>query len=1637
MKRYLLIVLWCVTTLALLHAQQGSIDPDNPGDPQPYYQLTVEVSPRSAGAANITTTWLETGKQQYVSLNTLNSNYTFVQWVCGDEVVSTSRSFYYTMPKQNVVLTAQCQYNEPVEPPFDPESPDDPPAVDMPTPKHLVTIDISPVSGGSVSERSFYLEEGASQSVTATANEDYVFTGWQVGDEIVNTDNPLTITMSNQDLAYTALFEYHFTPLNPDSPDDPGAYSFDPFTGRLFIARFKTGKLKDAVSQALGSHSKTEVLSAIILGEMASSDYVFSNGMTNCQTIDLSKTTGCNEIPAGSFSDMNALTEIYLPNHIEAIASYAFQYCGNLATLTFPDSLKTLNQYAFYSCQKLNDIEFTPSLTYIHNNTFYNCQGLYSVVWNAVKVNKIPSNIGSQFRSMTIGDSITQIPPNFCSIQTSTFSLVLGKNVEVISDSAFINSHVESITFNERLNMIGAYAFQRTYLTSLNLPAEILLSEYAFADCTRLRTIDFANIDSLPDYLFSGCTSIDNLTLTDNIRYIGENVFLRCSSLQTIVWDVSRITENPFRNNYNTSANKSYLSDITFGEHISTIPTYFCGTLNGSMFNNLKKVTIGNNVTQIGNNAFVGSPITDIYATSPTPAVADDNAFALSDISACTVHVPCHLNTVYQQAWQQLTNFEGVASTFNYDIVTTTEIPVMYWFGEISIDKEPDCSDLTLQATVSPYEGYRLVQWSNGETSSTISLQLTQDTAIYAILASIKRAYFIDYDSTVLHETDVIADYNEPLDWYMNIPEREGDVMYSYAFRDWRYLEADSETDDLYIMATYDTIANGNSVITNVSVVGSEWNDLTKDHQLWIEGYYGNTNQWRAVVQYAVENTGNWQNLTDTLDSFTQFGEQMTFRFDTACHEHIIMFRTVDANGNINYFDTLRYADIHCSTFSGIQDFTYSGETYMQDNIISDLDRSLYTIGNYRNNTNAGTASFSIMGVFPQSIGTQNCSFTIRPDTLRGSIILDNSSFVFNGHQQTPEWSFSEERFNSLTNNDYYTLWANNTYPGTGTLIVMGQGNYTGSLSAEIQIAKAPVTPDLYELTLPQDSIIFDSMPHGAKAVVRQGVGNPTIIYRDLNADTTSIWKPKYAGDYEVMFCIEEGDWYLKLDTLTVDTFHILRFENEEWNIIQAIYDYLILHEWNKPWDLSGGYAAMNSFEGLTITNAHISGLDLSNSGITGSFPTVVLELQYLTDLNLSGNRLSGNVEDGISDTTYNVLRINISHNEFTGNIGSFASMFPNMVALDASYNHISALSPTLSENLTDLDISHQSIQQVSTIDLTHSIDSATYADILPQIVMYSINDHAYVPVQITMSPTDALWQTSFYANDDYMTWTPQYGRNICRMQQGDTITACVVNGSTFPVRLLFRDGDADMNTTVDVVDLQALINYIAGWWSDYRVFNFSAADLYADQRITIQDMILLIDTLLTTNLPVMPSMLEQRRRETDKTASDATLIWQNGELHLMSSRPVAALDITIQSESEIEWLPLQGQTVRTRGNKGLSHTIIYSLARTMWLQDSDVVIARLKDNSADNPVIIKAVLSDNDAERISVEAGYADIATDIMNITAADCSSCRTIVYDLQGKIVATDAAHIRLLPIGVYMLRTSDNYGNIVDTQKLIITK
>ena len=314
------IILLIVTILSCLTGfAQGGYDPENPGDPNPFRKLTVMASPKAGGSVNTGDSQVAVGQSVSCFANE-NRYYDFVHWLRNGEVVSTESYYTFTMPDEDVEMTAVFELN------YDPQNPEDP---QVAKPTHRVTITASPGKGGHFNSSVFKLSEGDSINIYAYPNEGYRFEEWLLEGVLVSTKNPLKVIMTDKDLNYTARFSY-----NPISPSDPSVNLFNPRTGEMIVDKFEQGYLYSAIYHLLNDdYVYTDIQSLLVCGMMDGSDFGVMDHLSNCSVIDLSRTNGYNEIPSYAFESATALTELLLPSCINSIGRYAFQGCNNLSVI--------------------------------------------------------------------------------------------------------------------------------------------------------------------------------------------------------------------------------------------------------------------------------------------------------------------------------------------------------------------------------------------------------------------------------------------------------------------------------------------------------------------------------------------------------------------------------------------------------------------------------------------------------------------------------------------------------------------------------------------------------------------------------------------------------------------------------------------------------------------------------------------------------------------------------------------------------------------------------------------------------------------------------------------------------------------------------------------------------------------------------------------------------------------------------------------------------------------------------------------------------------------------------------------------------------------------------------------------------
>ena len=298
-------------------------DPNSPGNPDSpdqtkKYTLTLNTQPANAGSFNRNSgEQFKVGESIYM-YEYNNDGFKFEKWMSADTIVSTNRSFYFTMPAHDAKLTAVYSY--------DPVSPANPDTAQV---YYNVTLETQPANAGTFSWNSTTKVVARSSCyVYAYPNTDFTFKEWRKDGETVGTDRQYSFQMPAENIRLVAVYDY-----NPTNPSNPNKNYWNAETGEVIVDDFTAGNLYDAVySTTGGNYDKVQMIT--VAGPISQYDWGIVNNYSNCTYLDMSRTYGMTYVPSYNFSNNTTLTTVSLPSSIERIEYYAFHNCSNLSSIS-------------------------------------------------------------------------------------------------------------------------------------------------------------------------------------------------------------------------------------------------------------------------------------------------------------------------------------------------------------------------------------------------------------------------------------------------------------------------------------------------------------------------------------------------------------------------------------------------------------------------------------------------------------------------------------------------------------------------------------------------------------------------------------------------------------------------------------------------------------------------------------------------------------------------------------------------------------------------------------------------------------------------------------------------------------------------------------------------------------------------------------------------------------------------------------------------------------------------------------------------------------------------------------------------------------------------------------------------------
>ena len=168
------------------------------------HEITATANPETGGTVTGAGTYDHGTTVTLIA--TANEGYTFLNWTKGGEVVATTATYTFTVTEATDYV-ANFELNT-----------------------YVITATANPTNGGTVTGAGTY-DHGATATLTATANEGYIFLNWTKGGEVVSTNATYSFTVTEA-ASYVANFELNSYAItvaaNPEAGGEvTGAGTYD------------------------------------------------------------------------------------------------------------------------------------------------------------------------------------------------------------------------------------------------------------------------------------------------------------------------------------------------------------------------------------------------------------------------------------------------------------------------------------------------------------------------------------------------------------------------------------------------------------------------------------------------------------------------------------------------------------------------------------------------------------------------------------------------------------------------------------------------------------------------------------------------------------------------------------------------------------------------------------------------------------------------------------------------------------------------------------------------------------------------------------------------------------------------------------------------------------------------------------------------------------------------------------------------------------------------------------------------------------------------------------------------------------------------------------------------------------------
>ena len=1382
-----------------------------------------------------------------------------------------------------------------------------------------------------------------------------------------------------------------------------------------------------------------------------------SSAFCDCSSLtSITIPNSVTSIENSTFSYCSSLVTVTIPNNVVTIGNSAFKSCKNLISITIPNSVTSIGESAFSLCDKLTSIEFPNSVISIGNSAFNNCHSLASIVIPN-GVNSIGSHTFyacSSLAAVSLPNGLTSIGLNAFGSCSSLISITIPNSVTVIDNQAFSDcSSLTAVTIGENVISIGGWAFDNcSSLISITIPNSVTnIGKYAFSDCDTLKTVYVeatvpptlsGNIfyNTTPPTCHIPCGTLAAYQASDWANQVGELVeeceyedLIPTNQIHYTTWGDKIVRmDTTYHMDYN-NAEVNYYS--MFGANI----------VSHTYENGVGIITFDAPVTVIGRDVFNNSNLRTIILPNSISTI-ETNAFAGCG-SLQSITLPRNLKSIGYGAFRMCSQLQSIEFPEGLESIEGRAFENCFNDGGFGarISSEPNSGYiepwpmLTISIPSSVISiGEGVFAWCSRITSIVVDGNNTIydsrencnaiiETATNTMIAGCRNS-FIPNSVTVLGYGVFYGHSIKSVEIPYGVVSI-GESAFAYSSIETLHIPSSVKTigkmafdhcDDL----TNLTLSEGLEIIEYAGIYCCyALKSIVFPSTLKSIGGYGvSACSSMTSVEFLSE-------TPPTIDnSYYGCFWDTPCEFTVPCGTKDAYYTALNADAPSGYhIEPIRIREKGSYVYS----ITSSNEAQGAVTITDDANCNDFTIS-FR----ADAASGYRFARWSDNVTDNPRTLTLYQDTILRADFME----------------YSETNL-TLCESELPYLWYNHSLTETGKYTHSEQyaGTDIDSIYHILDLVVVPTDHTTEQVTICYgDTYTWNGQTYataGAYSITLQNAnGCDSIVTLHLTVlpevpvtiETATIYDgEEYIWHDESYF--EEGEYSITLqningcDSVITLILTVLPIYENEWSLLQEIRDDLIQNNaWQTPWDLS---TSVSSWPGVELYKGHVIEIDLSSQGLTGTFPTKILQLPHLEYLSLADNLLTGEAFAKMqTDMTTFVaenptflsvlIYLDISYNQFTGNVGIIAAMsnfMPNLSFLQANNNRFRDVVPVIPQKI-NVDLSEQDINHYVHMDASElNIDPTQ----LPTIMLYDHVGQTYftspIAVDITnYSPDytyshDNPWGIMIDKTNDYMLCL---NGDAYRGKNGDTLYLSypyseVSHYSYCRMTLSFEMGDANFVDGVNIADLQTTILYAFGEYNDC-VFNFTAADTYTDNKINVQDVIrtvgILVANAINNTDSIMMNHIVPREQQ---SSADAEIFVDNNAIKVVTTRPIAALQINFKGNAQWKMNDLGMEQTATQ------HTVVaYSLTGNN-IPVGETIIGYCQGNVD----LLHAELSDADARLIPVTISGQRMPTATEDLQTTDNEQA---IYDVLGR------KHNQINQQGLYIIKSNNQYIKVFNYNK-----